>query len=176
MTLRPGAYQLGSLVFGAGTNIIVETFDKKPYDLNTQDYQLFRSDFIRFGWDQIKATNIQITMHVLHNRYLPEYGGQEFPSDISLNTLETEWKSNDVRYEWGAIKPLYYGTVDGDMVIAGRPGQFGASHNPKKIGWTDVVCEYRRGSAQNYTLSEFNSLTASMPRTASGHIIWIPVQ
>ena len=71
--LIPGQYQIDNYVIGKGTNVIVEQFDAKPYDVNAQDYQLPRSDEIRFGFDQLKPTTVEIQMQVIYNRLLEPF-------------------------------------------------------------------------------------------------------
>src|SRR6185295_12738104 len=106
MTLKnlvAGQYQLGDLIFGRGTTVRVETFDIKPYDVNAQDFQLARADEISFGWDQLKPTTIEITLHILNNRLLPEFEGtipnfwEEMPTVLDF---QLEWRSDDTRYDW----------------------------------------------------------------------------
>lgn len=87
MTLLPGQYQLGDLVMGKHTNIIVTNFEAQPYDVNAQDYQISRSDEMRFGSDHFKPTSVQMTMEVIYNKLLepfaasdPNFGATNRPS------------------------------------------------------------------------------------------------
>ena len=71
--LIPGQYQIGNLIFGAGTTIRCEQFDPKPYDVAGQDYQISRTDEKHFGLDNISPTTIDIKLSVLNNRILDNF-------------------------------------------------------------------------------------------------------
>lgn len=165
MTLTKGQYQLGDIVMGAGTNIIVNSFEVQPYDINAQDYQISRTDEMRFGYDSFKPTNIQMTMEVIYNWLLPPFQNtiENFWADKpTVNDLAQEWRATDIRTQWGQIKPLYYCGRDGiNKMIFGRPGQFTAE-KPSHMS-TIVKCmgEFRRADTLNYSVEESSMLLGS---------------
>ena len=156
--LIPGQYQIGSLVFGRGTTVPVETFEIKPTDINAQDYQVSRSDEQRFGWDQLKPTTITITFDVLINRLLPPYEDlipgfwDEMPK---VRDFQREWRSDDIRQVWGAMKPLYVcGNDSITREIFGRCGQFTYAKNSQYTEVIQCLAEFRRADTLSYTAQE----------------------
>lgn len=173
MTLLKGQYQLGNLVFGKHTNIIVTNFDVQPYDINAQDYQISRSDEMRFGADNFKPTSIQITMEVIYNWLLDPYKptNPSFWLDKpTVNEIATEWRANDVRNNWGQIKPLYYCGRDGvSKMIFGRPGQFSSEKVSENSTVVKCIGEFRRADTVAYSATEYAvSMTGSSNISRSG--------
>lgn len=158
MTLRKGQYQIGDIVMGAGTNIIVTSFNPQSYDLNAQDYQITRSDEMRFGVDSFKPTTIQMNLEVIYNWLLPPF--QDTISNFwqdkpTVNDLADEWRANDVRTQWGQIKPLYYCGRDGiEKMIFGRPGQFTAEKVSEKSTVVKCTADFRRADTLVYGTTE----------------------
>ena len=156
--LVPGQYQLGDIVMGHGTNIHVESFDVKPYDINAQDYQVSRSDEIRFGFDSIKPTSIEMNMSVMYNWLLEPFKSTYTNFWHNMPTagdLSNEWRANDVRNRWGDMKPLYFCGRDGiGKVIYGRPGQFAVEKSPKNDILVKCVGEFRRADTLVYSANE----------------------
>lgn len=159
MTLTKGQYQLGDIVMGANTNIIVTGFEVQPYDINAQDYQISRTDEMRFGYDSFKPTSIQMTMEVIYNWLLPPFQNTipNFWKDKpTVNDLAQEWRANDVRTQWGQIKPLFYcGRDNVNKMIFGRPGQFSAEKPSHLSTVVKCVGEFRRADTLNYTVEEY---------------------
>lgn len=160
--LVPGQYQIGQLIFGAGTTIRCEQFDIKPYDVVGQDYQISRTDEKRFGLDNIAPTTIDIKLSVLNNKILDQFNP---PAGMSRETfwrnfptqenIAYEWKADDVRRQWAALKPLYICGVDGvTRVIYGRPGAFTAAKASRYAEWLDCIGEYRRADTLVYREKE----------------------
>lgn len=159
--LVPGQLQIGPLVTGTGTNIQIEEFDVKPYDVNNQDFQVSRADEIRFGFDQIKPSTIELTFNVLRNFLLEDYIDDipNFWAEMpTVSDLAREWRFDEGRYVHGAMKALYVCGDDGiGKVIYGRPGPFGAEK--PKLGqiWTRCVGEFRRADTLYYSVDEFGA-------------------
>lgn len=185
MNLLPGQYQIDNLVFGKYTTVRVETFDIKPYDLNAMDYQTTRSDEIHFGWDQIKPTTIEITFDILYSKLLPDYAGliPNFWAEMpTVDDFANVWRADDIRYNWGVMKPLYACGKDGIIrTIYGRPGAF---TYPKDSEYTEVLqclAEYRRADAFGYSVDEhavlFNDLqlTQTIYGTAGDAPSWMRI-
>jgi hypothetical protein len=156
--LLPGQYQIDNLVFGRHTTVRVESCEVKPYDINSQDYQTTRSDEMHFGWDQLKPTTIEITFHVMNNYLLPQYEHlipnfwDEMPT---VSQFQESWRGDDIRYNWGEMKPLYICGRDGiTRTVFGRPGQF--TYAPNTPYTEDVQClgEFRRADAYSYAVNE----------------------
>lgn len=126
--LVPGQYQIGNKIMGRGTTVPMETFDVKPYDVNSQDHQITRTDKKNFGWDQLSPTTIEMTFHILFSRMLPGYEDlipnfwAEMPTRADFQEI---WKFDEGRYIWGSMMPLYVCARDGiTKTVFGRPGQF----------------------------------------------------
>jgi hypothetical protein len=160
--LVPGQYQIGQLIFGAGTTIRCEQFDIKPYDVVGQDYQISRTDEKRYGMDHISPTTIDIKLSVLNNKILDQFNPpqgltretfwQYFPTQ---ENIAYEWKADEVRRQWGALKPIYICGVDGvTRVIYGRPGAFTAAKASPYAEWLDCIGEYRRADTLVYREKE----------------------
>lgn len=152
--LLPGQYQLGNTIFGKYTNIKVENFDPQSYNVTAQDMQQNRSDEIGFGIDSLQAQPITMRLSVLDNRVLPSmtgYTGLTLPPGFDLRGQETldrlgaEWKSNDMRSNWGAAKPLFCCGRDGvTRVVYGRPRKFKQTKRSESSeGWS-VDAEFMR--------------------------------
>lgn len=177
--LVPGQWQIDDIVMGRGTNIRIEDFDVKPYDINAQDYQVARADEIRFGYDSHKPTTLELTLEVLHNRMLPgyEYLKPNFWHSMpSLSDLQQSWRGDDVRNIYGQMKPLYYCSNLDEIpkIILGRPGQFGITGSDTySLGETvKCVAEFRRGDTYAYSIYQnaifMNSTTLLSQINGSG--------
>lgn len=160
--LIPGQYQLGNLIFGAGTTIRCEQFDQKPYDVVGQDYQISRTDEKRFGLDNISPTTIDIKLSVLNNRILDNFNPprgmtredfwRNFPTP---ENVAYEWKADEVRRQWGALKPIYICGVDGvTRMVFGRPGAFTSAKATPYAEWIDCIGEYRKADTLIYREKE----------------------
>lgn len=168
-TLAKGQFKLGNIVFGAGTNILVTQFDAQPYDLNVQDYQITRSDSIRFGYDSFKPTTISINMEVIYNWKLPPYpNGTFWANKPTVEDLARVWRGDDVRTVWGSMMPLYFCGRSGiQKMILGRPGQFTAERPSHKSTIVKCVGEFRRADTVVYSAVENPSQLSSATMWAS---------
>lgn len=157
--LIPGQIQIGNLIAGTGTNVFIENFDVKPYDVNNQDYQIPRTDEKRFGFDQLAPTTIEFQFNVLNNWLLPEFEGTipNFWAEMSkVSDLAREWRFDEGRYLWGSMKALFVCGDDGvSKVIYGRPGQFGSQKTTTKSLWTPCIAEFRRADTLAYSVYEY---------------------
>ncbi len=158
MTLLKGQYQLGNIVMGKHTNIIVTGVDVQPYDVNAQDYQISRSDEMRFGIDSFKPTVISMNMEVIYNWLLEPYQNtipNFWVGKPTVNDLAKEWRANDIRSQWGAIKPLYFCGRDGiNKMVFGRPGQFTSEKVSELSTVVKCVGEFRRADTLSYAVNE----------------------
>ena len=180
--LIEGQYQIGDIVMGHGTNIIVENFDVKPYDVNAQDYQVTRSDEVRFGYDTFKPTTIEISATVIYNWLLSPFQSTRtnfWHNMVTVNDLAKEWRANDIRNVWGEMKPLFYCGRDGiGKVIFGRPGQFGVEKSAANATFTKCVAEFRRADTLVYSATEYvtnMTTTSSLTRTVGNSETWARV-
>jgi hypothetical protein len=160
--LVPGQWQIGDIVMGTGTNIKIESVEVNPHDINQQDYQVARTDEMRFGTDQFKPTTIEFTMSVLHNRLLPEwknYLSNFWHSMPTLEDLRKEWRFDQGRLTWGKMQHLYVcSKLDGaEKVVFGRPGQFKYKVNDEYNGGevVQVTAEFRRSDTVAYSADEY---------------------
>jgi hypothetical protein len=160
--LVPGQWQIGDIVMGTGTNIKVQKAEVAPDDINKQDYQVARTDEMRFGVDQLKPTTIELTLSVLHNRLLEEwesYVSNFWHSMPSLDDLKKEWRYDQGRLIWGKMHHLYVcSKLDGiPKVVFGRPGQFKYNiddeYNKGEV--VGVVAEFRRADTVAYSATEY---------------------
>ena len=183
--LISGQYQIGDIVFGKGTTVRVETFDIKPYDVNNQDYQVSRSDEIRFGWDAHKPTTIEITFHVMKNWLLPPFEDlipnfwKEMPT---VADFQVEWKANEIRQIWGQMKALYYCPGDGiTRVIYGRPGHFTYAKDTEYTETVQCLGEFRRADTLSYSANETavelssNAEPSYLTRTSGDADAWLRI-
>lgn len=159
--LVPGQWQIGDIVMGYGTNIIVESIENNPYDVNAQDYQVSRADETRFGADTFKPTSMSLTMDVLHNRLLPGFEGSIpnfWHSNPTIHDLQREWRFDEGRSIWNQMKPLYHcSKLDLiPKIIYGRPGQFkyklDDEFNQGEV--MNVLAEFRFGDTYSYSVDE----------------------
>lgn len=162
--LEPGQFQIGEFVFGLGTLFNVQSFDTMGYDVNVQDYQSQLSDEIRYGSDSLKPLPIQITMTARKNFLLENIAAlvgdtedYNFSNDPDANDFVREWRSDNIRKSWGAIKPLYICKNDGTVVMAyGRPGKLSVTKPLiKNDGPRQIVAEFRRSDSLLYTETEW---------------------
>jgi hypothetical protein len=183
--LTQGQYQIGDIVFGRRTNIVVENFDPKSYDVNAQDYQVTRSDEVRFGYDSFKPTTIEISMTVIRNWLLNPFKGTipNFWADRpTASQLAAEWRGNDVRTQWGEMKPLYFcGKDQVGKIIYGRPGQFTMEKSSHLSTLTKCVGEFRRADTLVYSAVEstvllsHNAVPQYLRRTRGDAPSWLRI-
>lgn len=160
--LGPGQYQLGDLIFGRGTRYKVESVEIQPYEVNPQDFQVSQSDEIRFGRDTFKPASIMFTMSVLLNRALPnvgKYAGSpnlDFSNELNLvPELQREWRADDIRSNWGQLKPLRWCDRDGNVRrIYGRPRKFQYSKVSANSDFVKVVAEFKCSDTLSYDDTE----------------------
>lgn len=171
--LVQGQMQIGDLVMGRGTTIIIDNFDAKPHDVNAQDYQRNRSDEINFGQDYWKPTTIELGLNVMYNRLLPKYESvipNFWMGMPTVDDLEREWGFDEGRQVWNEMKPLYRVGRDGiPKMIFGRPGQFGANDPTGKGELVPVVCEYRRADTFGYGVQEKGIFFSNVALTGTVH-------
>lgn len=154
MPLKPGQYQIGDFIFGDGTMFNVEEFDSLGgYDVNVQDFQGFLSDENRFGSDNLKPMPVQLKINARTNYALPHIvsmTGSPTPvfDDPTIGEFVNEWRADDVRKSWGALKPLYMCRADGTLVrMYGRPGKVAVTRLPHNGQAQTITAEYRRSDA-----------------------------
>lgn len=165
--LVPDQYQIEDLVMGPHTPYRVTEFEIMPYATQAGDYQVPREDETRFGFDQITPAPINLKIQVLDNRWLthdPPPGATLFKGSVAK--LAQIWRADDVRYNWGEMKPLYYCGKDGIVKeIYGRPGKFQYPRGHKKSDSYEVTAEFRRADTVSYSYKEtYSQLTAGVPK------------
>lgn len=159
--LVPGQWQIGDIVMGRGTNIIIEEVNINPDDINAQDYQVARTDENRFGIDLFKPTTIEFTMSVLNNVLLPDWEGyipNFWDGMPTVQDLAKEWRFDEGRKIWGQMKHMYVCSRRDEIpkVIFGRPGQFKYDYNAT-YGMGEVIQaigEYRKADTIAYSAAE----------------------
>jgi hypothetical protein len=171
--LVPGQWQIGDIVMGRGTNILVETVNNNPYDIDAQDYQRARADEVSFGKDSWKPTTIEFTFEVLHNYLLPGFEDTKpnfWHSMPSIVDLKREWRADEVRKIWNQMKPIFLCSKYDELhkVILGRTGQFGETQDDMFDHGevVKVVAEFRRADTYAYGLN-YNSIVMTQALTAT---------
>jgi hypothetical protein len=162
--LSPYQYQLGGLTFGRGTDIPINQVQIQTYNINKQDFQVVRTDEIRFGIDTLSPSTISFQMGVTENWVLENIAGsQELNSDLFpvrgtiVSELAKIWKANSIRAVWGSTAQLYFCDRDGNVVmIFGRPGKF--QYDPKvsdRDAYINIQAEFRRGDTYAHSYIEY---------------------
>lgn len=156
--LVPGQYQIGNRVIGRGMTVRVETCEVKPYDQNNQDYQVSRSDEVRFGQDTLKPSTIELTFDVIQNSLRPGYEGalphfwEEMPTVTDFSAM---WRNDNDRLNPGSMQPLYICGKDGlTRAVFGRPGQFTYTKEEVYDEFSQCLAEFRRADTLSYTAEE----------------------
>src|SRR6516165_7463597 len=150
-------YMLNGIRFGANTNMPVSKAEIQPWNVNNQDFQIIRTDEVRFGLDNLVPAPIVFTMAVLNNWQLESIPGEGVVPDSFLyqarsllGQLANAWKSTDVRRTWGAMVCLSFVDPDGTTRrVYGRPGKFQHGTVEQKE-WVDVQAEFRRADTNAY--------------------------
>lgn len=161
--LRPYQWQLGGTVFGRGTPYPVLSTKIESYNVNNQDFQIPLADEVRMGQDTFQAGPITFTIGVIDNAPMPHLANT-LPDTLTtrssklLPALQREWKADEIKQQWGALKPITY--CDGYGVarqIYGRPRKF--TYTPKRKGsqWHKVTAEYARVDTLSYTEAEYKA-------------------
>jgi len=170
MPLEIGQFQIGNLVMGPYTPFKIESIDIGNYDINAQDFQNVLSDELRFGTDTLKPNPIQLTINVIANRSLPNITALVRSSTITyvdptLSDLQREWRAEDIRLQWGALKPLLFRGTDGvTRQFYGRPGKFTYKmHRQIQSEYYQVVAEFRRADTLCYSDTEYYVTLGNSP-------------
>lgn len=154
--LRPFQYQLGDLVFGAHTQYPVLGVKPQSYTVKDQDFQVPLADETRMGQDTLQGTPITFTIGVKDNAPVRYIAGS-LPADLVLKSsrlltaLQKEWKADDVRKQWGELKPLIFCDGYGSTRrIYGRPRKFDYTRKTQTSQFHKVTAEYARIDTLSY--------------------------
>lgn len=172
MPLSAGQFQIGNLVMGPYTPFKIESVDIANYEINAQDFQTQSSDEMRFGTDTLKPAPIQMSINVLTNRGLANIKGLVNDNSnvntysTTLSDLQREWRAEDIRFEWGALKPLLFCGTDGiTRRFYGRPGKFTYKmHKQVQSDYYQAVAEFRRADTFCYSDTEYYVTLTSSPQ------------
>lgn len=148
--LRPHQWQIGGLVFGEHTQYPVLGVKPQSYTVNNQDSQTPLSDEIRMGQDSFQATTMTLKIGVKDNapmRYIPGHLPCDLVSKSSklLDALQDEWKADEVKQDWGQLKPLIH--CDGYCSVRriyGRPRKFEYTTKTRTSQFHVVTAEFAR--------------------------------
>ncbi|AYN58170.1 hypothetical protein SEA_KANDZ_28 [Mycobacterium phage KandZ] len=161
INLEPGQYQIGDLVFGRGTMYPVTSIEIQSYQVQAQDFQVIRSDEVQFGQDSLLPGPIVFELGVYDFKRIANvepYTGRVFneePFKKLLNKLAAEWRGDDVRQNWGAMKALKCCERDGKVLVwYGRPGKFQTTKRSRKSSFFTVTAEFRRADTLMYSDKE----------------------
>lgn len=166
-----GQYELGSVVFGSNTLYPVELCEPSGYGVTVGDYSAPETDEIRFGRDTLQPGTLQFTMGVMDNR--PNFGSvlplEEMQYEGArkyLEKLAAEWKSDDIRSTWGAVKPLRYNRDGFTRRAYGRPRKFTHGAITRKSEFVPVACEFQLADTNFYDDTE-NLITLDAGNSAT---------
>lgn len=185
MTLQPGQYQIGDVVFGKGTALPVSMVDIQAYNIQAQDSQLIRSDEIQFGFDSFQPAPIIFELGVLDFRALPNMsnlvGTASFTAGSNaLSAFALAWRGDALRTSWGSVTPLKYCDRDGNVrVWYGRPRKFQASKRSNKGSFYVVHAEFQRADTLCYdeteTIASIGGSGVTITRPADQADTWLRV-
>ncbi|WP_052336148.1 hypothetical protein [Mycobacterium canetti] len=149
--LVPGQYQIGSTIFGAHTQYPVLEVKPQSYNVNNQDFQVSQANEIQMGQDTLQAGVITFTIGVRDNAPMPHITGGTLPaglvdkSSLLMSRLQGEWKADDVRQQWGQLKPITYRNWYGQTRrIYGRPRKFESKPKTRTSQFYRATAEYAR--------------------------------
>lgn len=163
--LKSGQYQIEDLIFGKGTVYKVDSFEIAAYNVQAGDFQIPQTDENRFGLDQHQPGPITITMALLQNWWTHKVVAGATLQTADLARLQEIWRGDSVRYDWGAMQPLYFGGNDGiQKVIYGRTGKFQYPRFNEKTDAYECTLEYRRADNFAYSAKEYGM--AFLPNVA----------
>lgn len=160
--LRPYQWQIGDVVYGPRHNLYkLLNVTRQSYNVANQDFQVPLADELRPGQDTLQAGPIVFKIGVIDNapvRHLPNTLPPDLVTKSSklLTALQKEWKADEVRQRWGALKPLTY--CDGYGVtrqIFGRPRKFDFTLKTPMSQWHTVTAEYQPFDTLSYTETEY---------------------
>jgi len=85
--------------------------------------------------------------------------------DPTLSDLQREWRAEDIRLQWGALKPLLFRGTDGvTRQFYGRPGKFTYKmHRQIQSEYYQVVAEFRRADTLCYSDTEYYVTLGNSP-------------
>ncbi|AHN84041.1 minor tail protein [Mycobacterium phage Hawkeye] len=159
--LQPGQYQIGNLIFGRGTMYPVSKVEIQSYNVQAQDFQVIQSDETQFGQDSFVPGPIVFEIGVLDFKRIQNVEVwtnrvfNEEPLKKNLNKLAAEWRGDDVRRNWGAMKALKCCERDGKVLVwYGRPRKFQASKRSAKSSFFTVQAEFQRADTLMYNDEE----------------------
>lgn len=182
MSLAEGQYQIGNVVFGKNTNIVIVGVDQIGYEMQAGDRPMPMSDELRFTKDYVQPGVMQFSLGVLDNYILEGLAGSV--SDLSipvvrghdiLDDLKKEWRADEVRKQWGVTKPLRYKTAGRARMMYGRPRAIATDRIKSNAGWYNVTATYQL--ADTYSYAEEFSYAIALPTavgTSGGNAIRPP--
>jgi hypothetical protein len=159
--LRPYQWQIGDTVFGRGTSYPLLSTSLQSYNVNNQDFQVPLADEIRMGQDTFQSGPLTLKIGVIDNAPM-DYIANTLPDTLTakssklLTKLQKEWKADEIKKQWGALKPLTY--CDGYGVVRqiyGRPRKFTYTLKRKGSQFHVVTAEYARVDTLSYTELEY---------------------
>lgn len=192
--VEPGQYLIGNVIFGRGTPYQVNSIEDQAYGISAGDYQVPQSDEVRFGQDSHQPSLLAITLGVVDNRILPQFRSQATPlqkataigADALVERLAHEWSADDIRGQWGLMKPLIYCNERGDIrALFGRPRKFFSGRKSLKGEFIPVAMEYQRGDRKSYALEpslvevlpgSSPTFTQDLERGDGGARTWLTMQ
>lgn len=190
--LRNGQYQLGSVRFGRFTQLPIESMEVTGYGVNSTDYQIPRADEMRFGIDTFQPGTLNFTIGILDNYILPNMVGATGISSApglqnaieQLEALHKEWRADDIRKQFGYVKPLFVCRQGETVRVYGRPRKFAHNTASMKANHRKAVCEFQRVDTICYSETQYSvvadpsaegTTTQNAVRSGGGVDTWVQI-
>ncbi|UVK63111.1 minor tail protein [Gordonia phage Alyssamiracle] len=167
--LQEGQYKLGDLVFGAGTPIQITKFEPQGFDANINDLPKEQVDEVSFGFDSYSPKPVAIEGGILNQFDVFRGPGHLLPGGISGQDLQEmffkEWRADEVRRVWNAMKPLHYKKGGPQKILFGRPRKINMIPARRGADFIPFVAEYMPADVLAYSYEEHSTPEVS-PTTA----------
>lgn len=177
--LEEGQFEIGTTIFGRGTDYPVSSFEISSPESIPGDYQGPQADDIRFTQDYLTPSTVSWEMGVIANKLLANIANPQNIQTIEglvsgrvlKERLVAEWRADEIRKIWGSVKPFRYNQEGQTRIIYGRPRKIMTNAASRKAEFYNVVCDFQRSDTRSY-LDRVDSVGAIGPfGTAKGGTI-----
>lgn len=157
--LEEGQFEIGSLIFGRGTDYPVSSFEVSSPEAIAGDYQGPQSDEIRFTQDYLTPGTVTIELGIINNKLIANVANPQnvqylpagfTPGRTLKEALTKEWKADEIRGIWGAVKPLRYRSEGETRLFYGRPRKIMTNGFSRKSEFFNGVMDYQRIDTRTY--------------------------
>lgn len=156
--LEDGQFEIGTTIFGRGTDYPVSSFEISAPEIIAGDYQQPQSDEIRVTQDYLTPSTCSWEMGVISNKLLANVANPQnvqtlegvTPGRRLKERLVAEWRAEEIRGIWGAVKPFRYNQEGETRIIYGRPRKIMTNAASRKSEFYNVVCDFQRSDNRSY--------------------------